>query len=85
MDEIVGHALGALVVHTGRLVVWMISFGQWRGESWLGNEARVHGLAGALSFVRDGKRVITETGLMFFGAVFWMARVVLLIVLLGKS
>ncbi len=23
MDEIVGHALGALVVHTGRLVVWM--------------------------------------------------------------
>jgi hypothetical protein len=65
--EIVGVALGYLTIQVGRLAIWMVSLGRWRGEQLLGDEGRIHGAAGALSFVRDGRRVITETGLLFAG------------------
>lgn len=35
-----------------------------------GDEGRIFGAAGALSFVRDGQRVITKTGLLFAGIAF---------------
>lgn len=85
MEEIAVVLLSVLVHQTGRWVVWAISFGRWRGEPWLGNEGRIHGLAGALSFVRDGKRVVTETGLFFVGIVFWVLFVVLAIALAANA
>ena len=72
MDEIVVGILGIIAVQTGRLVVWSVSFGKWRGEQLLGAEGRIYGAAGALSFVRDGKRVITDTGLLFVGVAFYV-------------
>ncbi len=77
MDEIIAVVLGFIVRQTGRGAVWPVSFGRWRGEQLLGDEGRIHGAAGALSFVRDGRRVITDTGLLFVGISFY---VVLLLV-----
>ncbi len=67
MDAVIGEILGVILVQSGRLVVWLITLGRWRGEPLFGNEGRIYGAAGALSFVRDGQRVITETGLLFIG------------------
>ena len=75
MDEIIGVVLGVIAVQTGRGIVWLISLGQWRGEPLFGDEGRIHGAAGALSFVRDGKRVVTDTGLLFIGVAFYVALV----------
>jgi hypothetical protein len=73
MDEIIGGVLGIIAIQTGRVLVWLVSFGKWRGEPLFGNEGRIYGAAGALSFVRDGRRVITDTGLLFVGVAFYIA------------
>lgn len=44
---------------TGKFVVWVVSFGRSRSESLREDERRVFAPAGALSFVRDGQRVVT--------------------------
>jgi len=67
MDEIVSGVLGFITMQVGRVAVWLVSLGRWRGEQLRGNEGRIYGQAGALSFVRDDRRVITDTGLLFFG------------------
>jgi hypothetical protein len=71
--------LGVIAIQTGRVVVWLVSFGKWRGEPLFGDEGRIYGAAGALSFVRDGKRVITDTGLLFVGVAFYVVLVALII------
>jgi hypothetical protein len=73
MDEIIGGVLGIIAIQTGRVLVWLVSFGKWRGEPLFGDEGRIYGAAGALSFVRDGRRVITDTGLLFVGVAFYIA------------
>ena len=55
---------------TGQFLVWALSFGRWRSESLRENESRVFAAAGALSFVREGQRVITSTGLVFLAWLF---------------
>jgi hypothetical protein len=79
MDEIIGGVFMMVTVITGRVIVRLVSLGRWRGEPLFGNEGRIYGAAGALSFVRDGQRVITETGLMFVGLAFYVAAMVLAI------
>jgi hypothetical protein len=79
MDEIIGGVFMMVTVITGRVIVRLVSLGRWRGEPLFGNEGRIYGAAGALSFVRDGQRVITETGLMFVGLAFYVAAIVLAI------
>lgn len=71
MDEVIGIALGTVVTLTGRLVVSVLTLRHWRSESLDGQEGRVHGAAGALSFVRDGHRVVTTTGQLFVGIAFY--------------
>ncbi|MGB4117195.1 MAG: hypothetical protein WBK51_11675 [Polaromonas sp.] len=79
MDEVVASVLGFIVRQTGRVVVWLISFGKWRGEQLTTDEASIYSPAGSLSFIRDGRRVITDTGLMFFGIAFYLLLIVILI------
>lgn len=79
MDELIAGVLGFIVRQTGRVVVWFVSLGQWRGEQLLGDEGRIHGAAGALSFVRQGRRVISDTGLLFFGIAFYVVLFVVTI------
>jgi hypothetical protein len=79
MDELIAGVLGILVRQTGRLVVWLITFGRWRGELLLKDEGRIYGAAGAISFVRDGQRVITDTGLLFIGIAFYVVLLVAVI------
>jgi hypothetical protein len=79
MDEVIASVLGFIVKQTGRVVVWLISLGKWRGEQLTTDEASIYSAAGSFSFIRDGKRVITDTGLMFFGIAFYVLLVVVLI------
>lgn len=80
MDEVFGWVVvELLLVGTGRAVVRLLTFGRWRGESLGAREGRVHGMAGALSFKRDGRRVVTRTGLLLAGLVFYVALAVALV------
>jgi len=56
-----------VLIGTGKVVVTLATLGRWRGERLSSREGRVHGMAGSLSFVRDGQRVVTRTGLLFVG------------------
>lgn len=80
MDELIAGVLGFMVRQTGRVVVRFVSLGQWRGEQLLDDEGRIHSAAGALSFVREGRRVITETGLLFFGIAFYVVLLVVIMI-----
>lgn len=68
-----------LLLGTGRVVVSFASFGRWRGERLGTGEGRIHGMAGALSFKRDGRRVVTRTGLLLVGLAAYAALAVGLI------
>lgn len=65
-------AMELALVLSGKLFVQWISLGRWRGESLSGAEGRMHGPAGALSFSRDGQRVITSSGLVLAGLAFYV-------------
>lgn len=84
MDHFLGAALEYLftvvLVGTGRIVVGVLSFGRWRGASMFDKEEGTFGGAGALSFVRDGQRVVTTTGQGLLGFLFYFALVALLLV-----
>lgn len=85
MDEFLGFVVWLfvelLLICTGRVVVSLATVGRWRSERLSGEEGKVHAMAGALSFKRDGHRVVTRTGLLLIGLVFYVALVVGLIAL----
>jgi hypothetical protein len=68
-----------VLLKTGRAVVFLGTAGRWRGEKVEEKEGRIHGLAGALSFKREGQRVITTNGLFVIGLFFYVGLVALLI------
>lgn len=67
-----------LCVPLGRVALFALTLGRWRGENLALAEGGIHAPAGALSFERDGQRVLTRTGLAIVGGC-----VLLLLVLLG--
>jgi hypothetical protein len=71
-----------VVVFTGRAVLALLTLGYWRGERANGDEGRVFGAAGSLSFKRDGQRVLTVTGLWLLGSLFYIAALILAFLLL---
>jgi len=73
-----------VLIGTGKAAVTLATLGRWRGEQLSSRESRVHGLAGALSFVRDGQRVVTRTGLLFVGIGFYVVLVSAALVLFGS-
>ena len=60
-------ALEIAVAGTGRVLVRVISRGNWRGQR-DEQERRTHSAAGSLWFTRDGQRVFTQAGLRLFCA-----------------
>lgn len=76
MEEGLGYILCLLldyiIVYTGKGVVTVFSLGRWRGECIGQREERIYSPAGALSFVRDGRRVIAINGLLFSGIGFYV-------------
>lgn len=68
-----------LLIGTGRLVVCTVSFGRWRGEKVGERESKTLAPAGALSFRHEGVRVVTHTGLLFVGIVFYVGAAVSLL------
>ena len=73
-------ALELAVAGTGRVLVRVISCGNWRGQH-DEQERRTHSAAGSLWFTRDGQRVFTQAGLRLTGLLFY---VVLAITLIGN-
>jgi len=76
MDALILGALETLLQQLGRATIWLVTLGRWRGEPALGNEGRIHGAAGALSFVHEGRRVVTHTGLLLVGTVCALALLI---------
>jgi hypothetical protein len=68
-----------ILVYTGKGLITAISLGRWRGERISKNEGRIYSAAGALSFIREGRRVITTNGLLFAGLIFYVTLAVLLV------
>ena len=75
-------AVDVLLIATGALLVRALSLGRWRTEDARNREARMFAPAGALSFRRDGQRVVTATGVYMAGSAFYA---VLVVVLVGLS
>ncbi len=80
MDQFIGFLgyllLDYLAIGTGRVVVFVLSLGRWRGEYSEEKEGRIFGPSGSLAFVRDGRRVVTRTGLMLIGLAFYFVVIV---------
>ena len=76
---LVEFVLGVVVARTGRAVLALVSLGRWRGER--GDEGLIHGPGGALSFKRDGRRVLTTLGLQFLGTLFYVLVVAIAVAL----
>lgn len=70
-DAVIELVFWVIFVETGRFVVAIISLGRWRGTVRRNNEERIYGAAGALSFCRDGTRIITTVGLCWIGFLFY--------------
>jgi hypothetical protein len=66
----------------GKLAVPVVTFGHWRGEHLSTDEYKVHSAAGALSFLVEGKRVVSHIGLLFVGVATTTAIIILLLVML---
>jgi hypothetical protein len=83
MDHLLGAlfevVFGSIFVGTGRVIVAVFSLGRWRGASPFDSEEKTYGGAGALSFVRDGQRVVTTTGTCLLGFLFYILVVAALI------
>ena len=72
-------AVDVLLIATGALLVRALSLGRWRTEDARNKEARMFAPAGALSFRRDGQRVVTATGVYMAGSAFYAVLAVLLV------
>ena len=72
-------AVDVLLIATGALLVRALSLGRWRTEDARNREARMFAPAGALSFRRDGQRVVTATGVYMAGSAFYAVLAVLLV------
>lgn len=55
------------LIFLGRLLVRVLTAGRWGFESLSKNESAAHAAAGALTFVSEGRRVVTVTGQQFAG------------------
>jgi hypothetical protein len=75
MDSVLVVALDALLTVTGHFAVRLFSLGRWLAEPLGSDEGRIYGAAGGLSYVREGKRVITHTGQLFAGIASFVALV----------
>jgi hypothetical protein len=68
-----------ILLYTGKGLIAAISLGRWRGEQISKSEGRIYSAAGALSFIREGRRVITTNGLLFAGLIFYITLAVLVV------
>jgi hypothetical protein len=67
--------LEVVLIATGKVVVTVVSSRRWRGEDLSHREGRIFGPAGALWFKREGQVVVAKNGLLFAGALFYVALV----------
>ena len=64
-------ALELMLLYTGKYVIASLTLGRWRAEHFGQKEGRIYSAAGSLSFIREGRRVITVNGLLFAGLAFY--------------
>ncbi len=83
MDEILGVVLGWMLALIGRVLIFIGTFGRWKCEGIISTEHRMRSAAGALSYVRDGRRVVTPLGQMIAGSALCVALVIFLVGLIS--
>ena len=66
-----------IFLETGRLLVSIMSFGQWRAASTTNNEKSS---PNALSYMTHGQRVVTRSGMTLLGFLFYLALFIAFIV-----
>ena len=71
MDSLLSGLFDEVTKFLGRVVLWVVSLGQWRGERFREDEAAIHGAAGSIWFKREGQVVFTDSGLLFIGVGFY--------------
>ncbi len=79
MDNFLSTALDVLMTLTGKLLVPVISFGRWRASPLGTNEESIHSAAGSLWYVRDERLVVTHTGQLFLGVIFYIVLAISLL------
>ena len=79
MEELIGIAFGWLFALTGRLAVRVFTLGRWQSEPFGSRESGVYSAAGALTYLRNDRRVVTETGTMLVGFALYFLVAALLI------
>lgn len=72
LERIARLVVEVVLIQTGRAAVWSASLGRWRGENISEKEGRIYGPAGALSFLREGRRVVTANGMLFAGIIVYV-------------
>lgn len=72
MEELLGLLAGFVIRQTGKGVVWAITFGHWQSDSMVNEKGRIYAAAGGLSYLRDGQRFVTNTGLLLIGFAFYV-------------
>jgi hypothetical protein len=66
-------ALEFVLVSTGALAVRLVTQGRWKNEGLNSTQYMIHAAAGGLTFMMDGRRVVTTTGQTVVGAAIWVA------------
>jgi hypothetical protein len=73
MDSLLSGLFDEVTKFFGRVVLWVVSLGRWRGERSREDEAAIHSAAGSIWFKREGQVVFTDSGLLFIGLGFYCA------------
>ena len=79
MEELLGFAFAWLFAMTGRAVVRVLTVGRWQSEPFGSKDSSVYSAAGALTYLRNDRRIVTETGTMLVGFAFYFFAAVLLV------
>jgi hypothetical protein len=74
-----------VLIRTGGAAVWSVSLGRWRGENISEEEGRIYGPAGTLSFLWEGRRVVTANGMLFAGILVYVALAFSLLAYAGSA
>jgi hypothetical protein len=77
MDAVLTLFVDVVLALCGRVFLRAVSFGRWQTEAWSGSESATLAPAGALSYLRAGRRVFTHTGQQLAGLVFLIVLVLL--------
>lgn len=82
MDGLLEIVFTWMLIVIGRLVLRIGTLGRWKCESIFSDEHRLRSAAGSLSYVHEGRRVVTSVGQSLAGFIVCVALVAFVIAVL---